>query len=261
MINTTKSRDQTNKETTASGQTTPRDTTKKTVSDRRILKASQRFKQNPDPLKRLTRNLRTRTSLEACYLSAQQLLQHGRLKNGSDITAFYYSVKRDVEALQKTLTSAKQHAGQDAAKLAQLVQKASENLTKREKKILKEQASPDHKKAEENQLKKQINNAKLNYKRDPDQLICPTKKLRQKTLEKPASSVRNNCSKKTNAQSSIHITLLLLYHITRILSRNSRCSWLRSPKSSEGSQPRENTTSIQTTEKSIKQSRTSKRKS
>ena len=139
-----RSRHQTNKETRIKDKNT-KNTTRKAV-DSRILKASQRFKQIRT-LKRFTRNLRTRTSLEACYLSAQQLLQHEPDSRTALISLlFYYSVKRDVEALQQTLTSAKQHAGQDASKLAQLVKKASENLTKREKKILKEQASPDHKK-------------------------------------------------------------------------------------------------------------------
>ena len=154
MINTTKkSRSDKHRNNGIQDKQHQRDTTKKTVSDRRILKASQRFKRNPTP-KRLTRNLRTRTSLEACYLSAQQLLQHEPDSRTALISLlFYYSVKRDVEALQQTLTSAKQHAGQDASKLAQLVKKASENLTKREKKILKEQASPDHKKRKKTNLK------------------------------------------------------------------------------------------------------------
>ena len=209
MINTTKkSRSDKQRNNGIQVKQHQRDTTKKTVSDRRILKASQRFKRNPEPLKRLTRNLRTRTSLEACYLSAQQLLQHEPKSRTALISLlFYYSVKRDVEALQQTLTSAKQNAGQDTAKLAQLVKKASENLTKREKKILKEQASPDHKKAEENQLKKQIKEAKLNYKRDPDQLICLTKKLRQKDTRKACKLSAKQLLKKDQCSIEAYISL------------------------------------------------------
>ena len=185
-----------------------RNTTRGTGPDSRILKASQRFKRNPEPLKRLTRNLRKRTSLEACYLSAQQLLQHKPDSRTALISLlFYYSVKRDIDALQQTLISAKQHADQDTERLAQLVKKASQDLTKREKKILKEYASPDPNKAKENLLKAQIKNAKLNYKRDPNQLICLTKELRQKDTRKACKLSAEQLLKKNQCSIEAYISL------------------------------------------------------
>ena len=134
---------------------------------------------NPGALRRLTRQLRHRDSLQACRKSAQQLLlldDNSREALASMI--FCAAATQKIKTIRTALERTEQATQADDAAFTKILKSARKNLNKSDRILLKQQLNIHLKGDERKHLYQQIESAYKRHTDDPEPLRQLTRKLR-----------------------------------------------------------------------------------